>query len=389
MAGVSSLLGMAVSFGVIFKFVLPRIAAGDDPVVVAILGSLVIIPATFLLSHGVNRKTWVAVAGTLIALVVTGVMASVFVKAANLTGFASEEAGFLQAYNPGLVNIKGILLAGIIIGVLGVLDDITVSQSGIVEQLKRANSKLKAGELYRQAMVVGKDHIASMVNTLILVYTGAALPLLLLFVDNPRPFVEIVNYEIIADEVVRTLVGSIDAGCSYYHHDSGASSRREIKMETLIYILGATLLISSGALVGIVTLAMQEERLEKILLLLVSLSAGALMGGAFLHLLPEAVEELGGGVFEIVLVAFVGFFVLEKVLHWRHCHKGRCGVHSFGYLNLFGDAIHNFIDGLVLDILWWTLVGNVTTLGSVARDSTGGDFGVLLYAVLRKEGVAG
>ncbi len=207
--GVSSLLGMAVSFGVIFKFVLPRIAAGDDPVVVAILGSLVIIPATFLLSHGVNRKTWVAVAGTLIALVVTGVMASVFVKAANLTGFASEEAGFLQAYNPGLVNIKGILLAGIIIGVLGVLDDITVSQSGIVEQLKRANSKLKAGELYRQAMVVGKDHIASMVNTLILVYTGAALPLLLLFVDNPRPFVEIVNYEIIADEVVRTLVGSI------------------------------------------------------------------------------------------------------------------------------------------------------------------------------------
>ena len=207
--GVSSLLGMAVSFGVIFKFVLPRIAVGDDPVVVAILGSLAIIPATFLLSHGVNKKTWIAIAGTLMALVVTGVMANVFVKAANLTGFASEEAGFLQAYNPGLVNIKGILLAGIIIGVLGVLDDITVSQSGIVEQLKKANSKLKAGELYRQAMVVGKDHIASMVNTLVLVYTGAALPLLLLFVDNPRPFVEIVNYEIIADEVVRTLVGSI------------------------------------------------------------------------------------------------------------------------------------------------------------------------------------
>lgn len=207
--GVSSLLGMAVSFGVIFKFVLPRIAVGDDPVVVAILGSLLIIPATFLLSHGVNRKTWIAIAGTLMALVVTGVMANVFVKAANLTGFASEEAGFLQAYNPGLVNIKGILLAGIIIGVLGVLDDITVSQSAIVQQLKTANSKLKAGELYRQAMVVGKDHIASMVNTLILVYTGAALPLLLLFVNNPRPFSEIVNYEIIADEVVRTLVGSI------------------------------------------------------------------------------------------------------------------------------------------------------------------------------------
>lgn len=160
-------------------------------------------------------------------------------------------------------------------------------------------------------------------------------------------------------------------------------------METLIYILGATLLISSGALVGIVTLAMQEERLEKILLLLVSLSAGALMGGAFLHLLPEAVEELGGGVFEMVLVAFVGFFVLEKVLHWRHCHKGRCGVHSFGYLNLFGDAIHNFIDGLVLAGAFVVDIrlGMVTTLAVALHEipQEVGDFGVLLYAGFEKK----
>jgi uncharacterized membrane protein len=207
--GATSLVGMGLSFLVIFKFILPKISAGSDPVQIAILGSLVIIPATFILSHGLNKKTGIAIAGTLIALIITGVLANAFVEAAKLTGFASEEAGFLQAYKPDLINIKGLLLAGIIIGVLGVLDDITVSQSAIVEQLKEANPRLKAGELYKKAMTVGKDHIASMVNTLVLVYTGAALPLLLLFVDNPHPFSEIVNYEIIADEVVRTLVGSI------------------------------------------------------------------------------------------------------------------------------------------------------------------------------------
>ncbi len=207
--GIASLAGMAISFFVIFKFILPKISAGNDPVQIAILGSLVIIPATFLLSHGINKKTGIAIAGTLISLVVTGVLANVFIEASKLTGFASEEAGFLQAYKPGLINIKGLLLAGIIIGVLGVLDDITISQSAIVQQLKTTNPKLKAGELYKKAMAVGKDHIASMVNTLILVYTGAALPLLLLFIDSPRPFSEVVNYEIVAAEIVRTLVGSI------------------------------------------------------------------------------------------------------------------------------------------------------------------------------------
>jgi len=207
--GATSLLGMAISFVVIFKFILPKILVGGDPVQIAILGSMMIIPATFLLSHGVNKKTGIAITGTLISLIITGILAAFFVEAAKLTGFASEEAGFLQAYQPGLINIKGLLLAGIIIGVLGVLDDITISQSAIVQQLKAANPKLKPGELYKKAMAVGKDHIASMVNTLVLVYTGAALPLLLIFIDNPHPLAEVINYEIIADEIVRTLIGSI------------------------------------------------------------------------------------------------------------------------------------------------------------------------------------
>ncbi len=207
--GLTSLIGMAISFLVIFWFIIPKILSGGNPVEMAILGSLIIIPATFLLSHGINKKTLIAIVGTLIALVITGILASVFVNATRLTGFASEEAGFLQTYKPGLIDIKGLILAGIIIGVLGVLDDITISQSAIVQQLKLANPNLKDIELYKKAMTVGKDHIASMVNTLVLVYTGAALPLLIIFVDNPHPFTEIINYEIIADEIVRTLVGSI------------------------------------------------------------------------------------------------------------------------------------------------------------------------------------
>jgi len=207
--GFLSLLGMGISFLIIFTLILPRILEGHDPIETAILGSLLIIPVTFFLSHGFNKKTGVAIAGTLIALIITGILAGIFVDISKLSGFASEEAGFLQAAKGSLVNIKGLLLAGIIIGVLGVLDDITISQSAIVFQLKETDEKLKFGELYKRAMNVGRDHISSMVNTLILVYTGAALPLLLLFIDNPHPFSEVINYEIVADEIVRTLVGSI------------------------------------------------------------------------------------------------------------------------------------------------------------------------------------
>lgn len=207
--GVSSLLGMGLSFLVIFKFILPSISAGNDPIFIAIIGSLFIIPITFYLSHGFNKKTTVAVIATFISLVITGILAQTFVEAAKLTGYASEEAGFLQVAKEGTMNIRGLLLAGIIIGVLGVLDDITVAQAAVVQQLQKVNPRISSGKLFIQAMSVGQDHIASMVNTLVLVYAGAALPLLLLFIDNPHPFSEVINYEIVAEEIVRTLVGSI------------------------------------------------------------------------------------------------------------------------------------------------------------------------------------
>ena len=206
--GVTSLIGMGFSFLVILAFILPRILAGDDPVLIAIIGSAVIIPVTFSLSHGISKKTFVAGVSTVATLLVVGILSLIFVEAAKLSGFASEEAGYLQA-EIGNINIKGILLAGIIIATLGILDDVTISQASIVAEIKRANPKLKPAALFASAMRVGRDHIASLVNTLVLVYAGASLPLLLLFIDNPKPFPEVINYEIIAEEVVRTLVGSI------------------------------------------------------------------------------------------------------------------------------------------------------------------------------------
>lgn len=207
--GIRSLAGMLFSFAVIFVFVLPQILAGQNAVVIAVLGSAIIIPVTFVLSHGMSKKTLVAAVGTVITLVLTGLIAALFVDATHLTGFSSDEAGFLQFELGERINMKGLLLAGIIIASLGILDDITISQASIVEEIRAANKKLKNREVFNRAMNVGRDHIASLVNTLILVYTGASLPLLLLFINNPRPFSEVVNYEIIADEIVRTLVGSI------------------------------------------------------------------------------------------------------------------------------------------------------------------------------------
>lgn len=207
--GLASLIGMAISFFIIFTFILPMILKGYDAVLISIIGSIIIIPATFGISHGFSRKTFYAMLGTIITLIITGLLSVFFVEATHLTGFASEEAGFLNVALGPVVNIKGILLSGMIIATLGILDDITISQASIVNELRTANKKLSSAKLFTKAMNVGRDHISSLVNTLVLVYTGASLPLLLLFLESERSFLEVINYELIADEIVRTLVGSI------------------------------------------------------------------------------------------------------------------------------------------------------------------------------------
>lgn len=205
-----SFLGLIASFAVLLAFILPRILAGDPPLVIALLGSFVIMVLTFLLSHGLNRKTAAALAGTAGSLVLTGLLAAGFSVYARLTGTADEEMLFLLQDYPGL-DTSGILLAGIIIGSLGVLDDITISQASAVFELRRANALLSARELYRRAVRIGADHIAAAVNTLVLAYAGASLPLLLLLLASPagEPWWIFLNREMIATEIVRTLTGSI------------------------------------------------------------------------------------------------------------------------------------------------------------------------------------
>jgi zinc and cadmium transporter len=163
-------------------------------------------------------------------------------------------------------------------------------------------------------------------------------------------------------------------------------------MNQLIYIIASTFAIALIAFIGIFTLALKDKVLNKILLVLVSLSAGALMGGALLHLLPEAIEEAEGtnfNVFLFVLIGFVLFFIIEKVLHWRHCHNGKCDVHTFHYMNLVGDSIHNFIDGLIISAGFIASIElGITTLFAIAAHEIPqeiGDFGVLIYGGFKKK----
>jgi zinc and cadmium transporter len=161
-------------------------------------------------------------------------------------------------------------------------------------------------------------------------------------------------------------------------------------MSPLFWIIASTFVISLLSFVGVLTLVLKEKWLDKILLSLVALASGALMGGAFFHLLPEAIEKLDGErVFVWVLVAIVVFLVVEKFFQWRHCHKDHCEIHSFGYMTLIGDGLHNFIDGLIIAAAFMESVtlGLTVSLAVVLHEipQEFGDFGALISAGFKKK----
>ncbi len=207
--GFGSILGLSISLAVIMLYMLPQILSGANPLQVSIIASLIILLVTTYLAHGISKQTTVALISTFISLLLTVWISSFFVANTQLTGINDETSTLL--FGPTIhINLSGLLLAGIIIGTLGALNDITTTQSATIFALAKHDPKASFKKLFTTGFNVGREHIVSMINTLVLAYAGSALTLLLFLILNPQkiPYWVILNNEDISDEIIRTLAGS-------------------------------------------------------------------------------------------------------------------------------------------------------------------------------------
>jgi uncharacterized membrane protein len=206
--GLAALVGLAFAFFVLIRFVLPGILSGSSPTAVSLVGSAAIMFVVLYLAHGFSARTTTALVGTLFGLALVTVLGALSVGVARLTGLTSEETTQLATYDPTL-DFSGLVIAGVVVAGLGVLNDVTITQASAIWQLHEVDPAMGWRELYRRGMTVGRDHIASTVYTIVFAYAGAALPLLLLFDLYSTPAGTIVTSSAMAEEVIRTLVGSI------------------------------------------------------------------------------------------------------------------------------------------------------------------------------------
>lgn len=206
--GLRALVGLAISLAIIVTFLLPALLRDANPVAVALITTSVIAFAALYIAHGIRPATTVALVGTLVSVVVITLGAAVLAAAAELSGLNDENFQTLRVTAAAL-DLRGIVIAGMVIGALGVLDDVTVTQVSAVQELRAANPRLPGRDLYRRAMRIGRDHIASTINTLVLAYAGASLGLLLFLEQEGRQLGRVLTREVIAVEIVRALVGSI------------------------------------------------------------------------------------------------------------------------------------------------------------------------------------
>lgn len=207
--GFRSLLALGGSFGAIFYILLPGLLQGWNPLLVSFTVASAILFGAIFFTHGFNRESAVAYGGTMVAVFLTGILAIIAVSMSSLSGFSSDESVYLNFNTKGTLDFTGLLLGAIIIGVLGVLDDIAVTQAAVVSELYSSNPAMSKHEIYRRALRVGREHVGALVNTLILAYTGVSLPLLMYFHQSPLSFGSLINAEIFATEIIRTIVGSI------------------------------------------------------------------------------------------------------------------------------------------------------------------------------------
>jgi uncharacterized membrane protein len=206
--GFTALAGLAASIAVLLMFVLPAVLDGRNPLAVAVVGSAAIAFLALYMAHGFTTMTTVALLGTLGSLALTAILADAFVELAQLSGFASEEAVIVQI-GAARIDLAGIILGGVVIGALGAIDDMTVTQASAVWELRAADPRMSRGSLARAGLRIGRDHVASTVNTLALAYAGASMPVLLLLVLSRQSLGTLVSGEVLATEIIRTLVGSI------------------------------------------------------------------------------------------------------------------------------------------------------------------------------------
>lgn len=211
--GAGGILGMVISLSIIIWFIIPQILAGHDPLLISIIGGIVIFTISIYLAHGFNHQTHVALLATCISLFITAILAILFVNVAKMSGMGSEDAYTLQQTFKNTIQFKGLLLGGIIIGVLGVLDDVTTTQSTTISEFADSDEKATYQTLVKRGMKVGREHIASVVNTLILAYAGASIGIFIFLIlgvkNNIQPLWVILNSETITEEIIRSLAGSI------------------------------------------------------------------------------------------------------------------------------------------------------------------------------------
>lgn len=210
--GLRSLLGLVISLVVVTQFIVPAILAGSSPLLVALIGALAVMLVTIALAHGLGPKSLAAVLGSAGTLLVTALLALIFVELAHITGFTAVESQALKgdaAFEGRSLSLAGLVLAGMVVGALGVLDDVTVSQASVVIALRRANPAQAFPRLFREALAVGRDHLSATVNTLVFAYVGAALPILLIFETQGTSLGDALNRESVATQVVGMLVGSV------------------------------------------------------------------------------------------------------------------------------------------------------------------------------------
>ena len=207
--GLRALLSMAFSLYIIIGYIIPHILIGEDPLRVSIIGSIILLAVSLYLTYGWTLKTHAAVISMVLVLLLTGALSGLFVVFAKLNGTGDENVMFLMQLMDTPINLRGLLLGGMLIGALGVLDDLVTTQASAVFELHHANQSLGFRGLYNSAMRIGQDHVAATVNTLVLAYAGASLPMLLMFSLGHGDYGYLINFSFIAEEIVRTLVGSL------------------------------------------------------------------------------------------------------------------------------------------------------------------------------------